>query len=354
MKTLLRSLVPFLLLFSAHAQNSTAQPAKYVVLKTEYGEAYLDRVNQLSDQGYRVLIAGKFTILRREATPPDTYRYLRIEFKNRPGPAQFTNWINEQGAHGYRWKSRTGLLEKAPHPRNYEYRYSPHGAFGPSKSRDLSSLFEEGYRPMEMMYFSHAIGAATSEMYFEHEVGQPAYASSLPPGSEIQLADAMRAGNVMKRVDQLAREGYRFLSPHDSNKGGGIAVMMEKCREDCAGRYEYRYFDAKNAAQIERELSPLGKDGFQVLPNALHARPHLLERDTRAKRSFAYRVLDAKDAPGLEQALNTADQESYAPLDFVWHVGWTAESFLVLEKETTALVNPQAAPPGDPPALPRR
>lgn len=340
MKTLLRSLVPFLLLFFLHAQTPTEQPPKYTVLKTEYGAAYLTHVNQLSDQGYRVLIAGKFTILRREATPPDTYRYLRIEFKNRPGPAQFTNWINQQGAHGYRWMARTGLLEKAPHPRNYEYRYSPHGAFGASKGRDLSSLLEEGYRPMELMYFSHTLGAATKEMYFEHEVGQPAYASPLPPGSEIQVADAMRASNVMKHVDELAKQGYRFLSPHDSNIGGGISVMMEKCRDDCAGRYEYRYFDAKDAPQIERELNPLGQDGFQVLPDALHARPHLLERDTRAKRSFAYRVLDAKDAAGLEQALNTAHPEGYVPLDFVWHVGWTAEGFLVLEKETTASVNP--------------
>lgn len=338
MKTLLRSLVPFLQLLFMHAQNPTAQPAKYAVLKTENGETYLTSVNQLSDQGYRVLIAGKFTILRREATPPDTYRYLRLEVKG--GPAQFANWINEQGAHGYRWMARTGLLEKAPHPRNYEYRNSPHGALGPSKGRELSSLLEEGYRPMGIVYFSHAIGAATKEMYFEHEVGQPAYASSLAPGSEIQLADAMRAGNVMKHVDELARQGYRFLSPHDSNKGGGIAVMMEKCRDDCAGRYEYRYFDAKDAPQIEHDLNPLGKDGFQVLPDALHARPHLLERDMRAKRSFAYRVLDAKDAAGLEQALNAADQEGYVPLDFVWHVGWTAEGFLVLEKETTASVSP--------------
>jgi hypothetical protein len=335
MKTLLRSLLPFLLVFSLYAQTP---PPKYAVLKTENGDAFLNSVNQLSDRGYRVLVEDKFTILRLEATPPDTYRYLRLEVKG--GIAQFTNWINDQGAHGYRWLARTTLLEKAPHPKNYEYRNSPHGALGPSKGRELSSVLEEGYSPTGIVYFSHTIGASTKEMYFEHEVGQPAYASPLPSGSEIQVADAMRAGNVMKHVDELAKQGYRFLSPHDSNKGGGIAIMMRKCPDDCAGRYQYRYFDAKDAPQIERDLNPLGKDGFQVVPGSLHERPHLLERDTRAKRTFAYRVLDAKDAAGLEQALNAADQAGYVPLDFVWHVAWTAEAFLLLEKETTASANP--------------
>ncbi|MGZ4833400.1 MAG: hypothetical protein ACXVZQ_10770 [Terriglobales bacterium] len=335
MKSRLRSVVSFLLVLSAYAQ---AQPPKYAVLKTEGGDAYLASVNHLSDQGYRVLIGGQFTILRLEATPPDTYRYLRLEGKG--GPAQFSNWINDQGAHGYRWMASAALLEKAPHPKNYEYRNSPHGAFGPSKARELSSLLEEGYRPVASAYFSHPLGAGANEMYFEHEVGQPAYASNLPPGSEIQVADAMRTGNVMKHVDQLAKQGYRFLSPHGSNKGGGIAVMMEKCRDDCAGRYEYRYFDAKDAPQIERNLNALGHDGFQVLPGALNDRPHLLERDTRAKRTFAYRVLHSKDAAGLEHALNAADQEGYVPQGFVWHVGWSVAGFLVLEKETTASATP--------------
>lgn len=344
MRTLLRFLFSFLLVFSLHAQTKLP---KYAVLKTEGGEAYLTSVNQLSDQGYRLIVAGKFTILRLEAIPPDTYRYLRLEVKRiefvQGGPAQFTNWANEQGAHGYRWLARSGLLEKAPHPRNYEYRFAPHRArtkWVPSKSAELSSLVQEGYQPVGIVQFSHAIGSTTKEMFFEREVGQPANAAHQPPGSEIQVADAMRASNVMKRVDELAKQGYRFLSPHISNKGGGIAVMMEKCRDDCAGRYEYRYFDAKEGPQIERDLNALSKDGFRVVPDALRSRPHLLERDTREKRTFSYRVLDPKDGAELEQALNAADPEGYVPLDFVWHVGWTAEGFLVLEKETTASATP--------------
>ncbi len=335
MKTLLGFLFSFLLVISLHAQ---AKLSRYAVLKTDGDETYLTRVNQLSDQGYRLIVAGKFTILHLEATPPDTYRYLRLEIKG--GPAQFTNWVNEQGAHGYRWLARTGILEKAPHPKNYEYRFATHGALGPARGADLSSLREEGYRPVEKVYFSHVLGADTREMFFEHEVGQPAYASPGTRDGDIQVADAMRVGNVMKQVDELAKQGYRFLSPHDSNKGGGIAVMMEKCRDDCAGRYEYRYFDAKDAAQVERDLNELSKDGFRVVPGALRSRPHLLERDTREKRTFSYRALDPKDAAQLEQALNAADPEGYVPLDFVWHLGWTAAGFLVLEKETTASATP--------------
>jgi hypothetical protein len=73
-----------------------------------------------------------------------------------------------------------------------------------------------------------------------------------------------------------------------------------------------------------------------VLPDTLTVRPHLLERDTHFRRAFTYRVLASKDAAQLEQGLNAANQEGYTPLDFVWRVGWTAEGFLVLEKETTA------------------
>jgi len=335
MNPVLRPLALLLLVFSLHAQ---AKLPKYAVLKTEGGEAYLTNVNQLSDEGYRLIVAGKFTILRFEATPPDTYRYLRLEVKG--GPAGFTNWVNEQGAHGYRWLARTGLLEKAPHPRNYEYRFARHGALGPSKGSDLSSLLEEGYRPVETVSFSHALGADTTEVFFEHEVGQPAYASHLPPDSDVQVADAMRVGNVMKLVDELAKQGYRFLAQHSSNKGGGIAVMMERCRDDCAGRYEYRYFVAKDASQVERDLNALSKDGFRVLPHALRSRPHLLERDTRERRKFSYRALDRKDAAELGRALNAADSDGYMPLDFVWHVGWTAEGILVLEKEITASATP--------------
>ncbi|HMK23992.1 MAG TPA: hypothetical protein VK466_16780, partial [Terriglobales bacterium] len=156
----------------------------------------------------------------------------------------------------------------------------------------------------------------------------------------IAIADAMRADNIIKQANDLARKGYRFVAPHESNKGGGIALMVKKCPEDCSGRYEYRYFDAKNVEQVERDLNALGKDGFRVVPSALQQRPHILERDTKAKQAFTYRALDPADASSLEHLINAADAEGFVPLDFVWHAGWTAQGYLVLEKETTASANP--------------
>jgi len=338
MTLLLRSVVPLILAAFLLGQNALP---KYSVLKTENGDAYIASLNQLADQGYRVLAMSKYTVLRLDAAPPDTYRYLRLEVKG--GPARFTNWINEQGAHGYRWVARTDLLEKAPHPRNYEYRNSPHGALGPSKSRDLLSVAVEGYHPVGIVFFSHAIGAATREVYFERELGRrdaPSDTSGL-----IEVADAMRADNVLKHVNEFAKNGDRFIAPHDSNKGGGIAVMMQRCSEDCAGRYEYRYFDAKDEAQVEHDLNAFGNEGFRVAPAALVSRPHLLERDTREKHTYSYHVLDPADAASLQTALNSQDQDGFTPVGFVWHSGvWTAEGLLVLEKETTAAPAPQPEP----------
>lgn len=331
MKSAMRLLAPLFLIASLHAQNRLS---KYAVLPASDKETYLTSLNQLADEGYRVLFTGKYTILRMEATPPDTYRYLRIEGEG--GFVQFTNWINEQGAHGYRWRPREGLMEKAPHPRNYEYRASHHGGLGPSKGSDISPLLEAGYRPLGIAGFRHAISANTVELYFEREIGQPAGEPPQSPGDAVEIADAMRAGNVLKHVDELAKRGYRFLGTALSNKGGGIAAMMEKCPGDCAGRYEYRYFDAKNAAQVSSDLNTLGSDGFRVLPVMLGTRPHLLERDTQDPRKFMYRILQPTDATSLQQALGSADQEGYAPIGYVWHMGWTVQGFLVLEKETTA------------------
>ena len=327
MKSLLRCSLLLIMIAPLQAQTDAT---KYLVIKTEDGDAYFASLNRFADQGYRILTTSKYTLLRRDATPPDTYRYLRLEVKG--GPTEFTNWINEQGARGYRWIPRTSLLEKAPHPRNYEYRNSPHGALGPSKGRDLSSVVAEGYQPVGIVVFSHALGAVTKEVYFEREVGKRGASS----GSTIEVSDAMRAGNVLKHVNELGKQGYRFLAPHDSNKGGGIAVMMQKCSDDCAGRYEYLYFDAKDVVQVQKDLNTLGTKGFRVAPASLDSRPHLLERDTRERRTYSYRAIDSPDATSLQRALIAADQEEYTPIGFVWHSGWTAQGFLLLEKDTTA------------------
>jgi hypothetical protein len=147
-------------------------------------------------------------------------------------------------------------------------------------------------------------------------------------------------------MHELAKRGYRFRRPDSSQRGGGTPAMMEKCPADCAGRYEYRTFNTKNAAQISTDLNALGSDGFRVLPSMLDSRLQLLERDTREKRTFSYRIHQLADAASLQQALNGAEQEGYAPLGFVYHGGWiSGHGFLVLEKEIKASSSPQPPPP---------
>ena len=256
------------------------------------------------------------------------------------GLAQFTNWLNEQGAHGYRWVPNIDLLEKSPHPKNYEYRNSPHrGQWEPSRGHEISSVMSEGYSPSEIVVFTHDIGASTDEMYFEREVSHTASARS-HYAVAVEVTEAMRVGNITNRLNDLAKEGYRFLSTHVSGRGEGMAIMSEKCPDGCGGRYEYRYFDAKNAAQLERELNVLGKDGFRVLPKTLRRRPHLLERNNHEKRAFSYRALEASNAVHLQNSLNTTAQEGYVPIDFVWHSGSTTNAFLVLEMEATDSLGP--------------
>jgi hypothetical protein len=331
MRILYRVFILLLLTASLQGQAPTNQ---YTVIKTEDGEPFINRVNELADLGYRVLFVSRYTVLRRDAIPPDTYRYLRVEVSG--GPKQFSNWINEQGARGYRWVPSTDLLEKAPHPRNYEYLYRPHTA----KANELSSLVEQGFHPLQTTYFSHPFGSSTPEMFFERDLDAPGPAATPEVGKNIAVSDAMRSSKVMMRVDELARQGYRVRGPHPSAKGGGVALLLEKCQPECAGRYQYRKFAVKDAAQVETDLNALGTDGFQVLPASLEGRLYVVERDTRDTKKFVYRVLDPADLPALELALNAAAQQGYEPIQFAWHIGWSVHGFLLLQKEITDATAP--------------
>jgi hypothetical protein len=152
-------------------------------------------------------------------------------------------------------------------------------------------------------------------------------------GGPLEIVEAMHEESVMKHVSELAKQGYRFVSPSVSNKGGGLGLIMEKCTPGCGGPYEYRYLDAKNPAQIEQDLNAFGKDGFRVVPSAMRTKPHLLERDPNSKHTFSFRVLKAKEVAELEKAVNEADREGYEPIGYVGHIHMLVSDFyLVLEK----------------------
>jgi hypothetical protein len=311
-------------------------------------------LNALADQGYRLISPGRMFILRLEAAPPDTYRYMAMDKKG--GPVQFLNWLNEQGAHGYRWVLSAGadVMEKEPHPRNYEYASpSPHSFhFSPAKTDELSSLVIQGYHPVGLAWFSLYVGSPWREVFFEREIDAKSDPVRTREGRQIEIADAMRAGNVMKHVDELAKDGYRYLTPYVSQKGGGLAVMMHKCGQDCGGPFEYRYFDVHDTGQLDKELNEQGKEGFRVVPQALMMRPHVLERAAAKTETYAYHVLPLKDPMALEQELNGNEQAGYAPVGYVGRSGmWTAEALLLLEKVSMVSPTPQGASPAAQPPL---
>lgn len=323
------------LLLSSILSAPVAPAPRFKVVKAENPEKTAIALNELADQGYRLIVSGRMFILRLEATPPDTYRYLVVNFK--PGPVEFLNWLNEQGSRGYLWLPRAGVMEKEPHPRNFEY-ILPGPTFrrGQKRSDEISSLIQQGYQPLGFTTFYAYIGPSTRETYFQRQLGMEPKRARSSAGPEIQIADAMRADNVLKQINALAEKGYRYFGAYESQKGGGRAVMMKKCETDCEGFFEYRYFDVHDRDQLVKELNDRGKEGFRVVPDALSVRPHLLERTAGQTEKFAYRAMQFKDPALLEGALNSPEQEGYEPIGYVWHSGWTAEEFLILENVAMA------------------
>jgi hypothetical protein len=345
-------LLYFVLLLACSLTAQVAPPLKYKVLKSGKPQQTVAALNALADQGYRLILPGGMFILRLETAPPDTYRYVAADKKG--GPVQFLNWLNEQGAHGYRWMPRLGadVMEKEPHPRNYEYASpNPHSYhFGGAKKDELSSLVSQGYHPVGLAWFSLYAGSPWREMFFEREMDAKSNSVRTGEGKEVEIADAMRAGNVMKQVDALAKNGYRYLGPCTSQKGGGLAVMMQKCGQDCGGPFEYRYVDVHDMGQLDKELNEQGKQGFRVVPQALMTRPHVLERAAAKTETYAYHVLPSKDSVALEQELNGKEQEGYEPVGYVGRSGmWTAEVLLLLEKVSIVSATPKGSPPAQPP-----
>jgi len=331
---------------SLSAQSAQNPKDKYKAVKADKPGQRVAALNALADQGYRLVLPGPVFVMRLEATPPDTYRYLAVDWKG--GPVQFVNWLNEQGALGYRWVLGAEMMEKEHHPRNYEYISPGAGAhhFAPAKTDEISSLIDQGYQPVGLAWFALSIGSPWREMFFEREMGVESKSGRAIDGKEVEIADAMRAGNVMKQIDELAKNGYRYLSPTISQKGGGLAVMMQKCGQDCGGSFEYRYFDVHDPGQLDRELTEQGKAGFRVVPQALMMRPHVLEHDVAKAETYAYHALQSKDPMALEQELNGKEQQGYTPIGYVVHTGfWTGERFLLLEKISTVSAPAEGLPP---------
>lgn len=310
--------ISVLLSASLLAQNASLR--KYKVLNIDVRhEAAATPLNQAADEGYRLLFGYRFAVMRLDAMPPDTYRYLPVpEFRGR---SSMLNALNQQGALGYRWRGDVAVLEKEPHPHNYEYQ-GAEGFTMNARDRSYESLLMEGFEPVSELM--------PGQIVIREIGGAPAR-----PPREVRTVEAGRKSNLLKKISELASRGYRYSAPQFAGAGGGNKVLMEACDSSCGGPYEYRAFAVDNAAQLERDLNQFGNDGFHVVARSLDRSPSLVERPANRVQKFVYRIFEATDERSIEQALNEGDRDGFVPLGATAHVGWNVHVFMVLEKATS-------------------
>lgn len=317
-----RTIVACLILLTAALAAAQSAPLlKYRVLPDLPPEKGVVLLNQAADQGYRLLFVGRMAVMRLDAAPPDTYRYLA-----RPHEAlskTFLNQLNQQGALGYGWVHGTDFLEKAPHPRNYEYAMVE-GISAKAREQSHNSLLAQGFVP---------VASFNAIPIFMHELGAP------PPDIHerpFRTPNAVREKKLMEQITDLAARGYRYRRPAASIKGGGRSVSMEQCDASCGGPFEYRDVEVNQPDQLERDLNALGEQGFRLVKASLAWPPHLAERGANREQRFVYRVAEVPTAAAAEEFLNTGDRDGFDPVQFADHISWNVHIYLVLEKATAS------------------
>jgi hypothetical protein len=304
----------WLMMIPLTGQNATLP--KYRVMKSSSIPGAIASLNQAADQGYRLLLeVGRFAIMRLDAAPPDTYRYL--PFREDSGRASLLNGLNQEGALGYKLLEFAPVLGKEPHPRNYEYSVTQ-GIKKKVRDRSRASLLEQGFHP---------VAEVLAGEIFIREIGDTQAAAR---SKQVRVAKASRTGKLMKEINKLAGQGYRYCSTGPC-WGSGSGVAMEECCSTCGGPFQYRSFKIDTSVQLDHELNALGREGFQIVPKSLKSEPHLVERPAVHARSFAYRVFEISDERTAEQFLNVGDLDGFVPIGGTVHAGWK-HTFIILEK----------------------
>ena len=293
---------------------------RYRVVKASPAMKATSAVNQAAEQGYRMLLISAQAIMRRDAEPPDTYRYMAVPASGLL--SSFLNTLNQQGAFGYGWKAGTHWLEKEPHPHNYEYQIIT-GFKIKTREDSRSALLQQGFAP---------VGLFGNQIVFMRELGNTAAVASERSTRWLDMTSEKR---TMNEINRGAREGYR-LAPGDISPKGFIQMRMDPCDAACGGPFEYRKIEVKESDQLERDLNTLAREGFRVVPESFGWHPYFMERGTDHKQHFAYRVGTADEETVTEQFLNEGDRDGFVPVTFATHVGWLMHSFIVLEKPLTA------------------
>ena len=290
---------------------------RYRVVKSWPVKQDIPALNEAASQGYRALLLGKLAIMRLDTQPHEIYRYMAIP--NAGIFATFMNAVNQQGAFGYRWMENAELMEKEPHPRNYEYE-TIEGFKAGTREQSRRSLMERGFV---------SVGTFATRPIFMHQLDS---ASPAHPERQSKFVDMASEKKAFKDITRLALQGYRYIGPDYPDNGHKL--RMEICDESCGGPVEYRKVEVKDAEQLQGDLNDAAQKGFRLVPRSLLWPPELLERGSAHTRGFEYRVGSADDATATEQFVNAGDRDGFVPVAFAAHVGWTVHAVVILEKPT--------------------
>lgn len=288
---------------------------RYRVVKSWPVKQAVPALNEAASQGYRVLLLGKLAIMRLDTEPPEIYRYMAIP--NAGIFATLMNAVNQQGAFGYRWMANTDLMEKEPHPHNYEYE-TIEGFKADTREQSRRSLVERGFV---------SVGAFATRPIFMHELDS---APPAHPERQSKFVDMASEKKTFKDITKWAQQGYRYIGPDYPANGHGL--RMEICDESCGGPFEYRRVEVKDVEQLQDDLNDAAQKGFHLVRRSFHWPPELLERGANHTPGFEYRVGSADDATATEQFVNAGDRDGFVPVAFAAHVGWTVHAIVILEK----------------------
>lgn len=319
-------------------------------------EAKSEAIQKAADSGYRVVAAssgaGKL-LMERVASPPDTYRYLHLE----GGEFQHSNLvgvenrINEAGAMSYRllfvsYGEASALMEKAPHPHNFEYRVVSLSSLSQRHSGWLLGRREQhmpslkGFEKREVTCLANPFrGLQEPVVIFERPwpaPGEtPAREDTISSPHSLSVLNTLRISALEKELNRAAAQGLRVFGALQAwcaggGKGGGITIVMAPVGS--SEKYEYRMIPHKGLEDTEARLNKAGAEGFRLLLQTLVAKGMAMERATGGGRQYAYRLVRIADPSRLETELTQAAREGFSPVGTLYAGG----AAVILQKQSPA------------------
>jgi hypothetical protein len=257
---------------------------------------FIGSVSEAAAAGYRITAVNPWMLfMAREASPPDTYRYLQAW--GWP-PGSFTKRLNQLGALGYRYRW-DGIFEKSPHPQNWHYEEMPLKRIGKTAYLEFPG---QGYQ------YAGASGESLESMkvLFEKRGELHANEKAFPGGEVLSVPQRDVPGDLSR--------GYRYLT---SVRTPRLKILLEKpsSREK---HYDRRLIPgSEDTAVIEARLNAAGKKGFRLSGGGWFS-PESLEVQKPAEGTrfrYSYRITrEFKGRSLYHQAAAATCQDGYYPI----------------------------------------